>query len=215
MRLSITDSGNDDISHFASSAVAHRRDVAHHVDHPVAGGGPRHGLRHLRRSVVVIWRSMPRLTVSDPRLRIGFISAALVPSYMLFALCLMVVSPIATRLLRLGHTHRCGDADQRHGVATPSLDSICRIASGGPPDCGVAGSRHAAVDGAPASVLRAAWEARVRQQPVRERLQPPRMRRRCGDRRPELRAKAHEARGRHRVCGSSCGPSFTKPGHGW
>ncbi len=49
--------------------------------------------------VVVIWDWLLRLTASDRLLRVALISAALAPSYVLFALCLMVVSPIATRLL--------------------------------------------------------------------------------------------------------------------
>lgn len=49
--------------------------------------------------VVTIWHWLLRLTTDDPLLRVAFISAALAPSYVLFALCLMIVSPIATRLL--------------------------------------------------------------------------------------------------------------------
>jgi hypothetical protein len=49
--------------------------------------------------VIVAWRSLLRLTASDQLLRLALISVALVPSYVLFALCLMIVSPIATRLL--------------------------------------------------------------------------------------------------------------------
>jgi acetyltransferase-like isoleucine patch superfamily enzyme len=46
-----------------------------------------------------MWHWLLRLTLDDPLLRIVLISAALAPSYVLFALCLVVVSPMATRLL--------------------------------------------------------------------------------------------------------------------
>ena len=49
--------------------------------------------------VVVMWNWLLRLTDGAPLLRLTLISAALAPSYVLFALCLMVVSPMATRLL--------------------------------------------------------------------------------------------------------------------
>ena len=49
--------------------------------------------------VVVAWRTLLRLTANEPLLRLLLSSAALVPSYVLFALCLMIVSPMATRLL--------------------------------------------------------------------------------------------------------------------
>ena len=49
--------------------------------------------------VVTIWDWLLRLTADDPMLRVVLISAALTPSYVLFALCLMLVSPIATRLV--------------------------------------------------------------------------------------------------------------------
>jgi len=49
--------------------------------------------------VVTIWHWLLQLTAGDRLLRVVLISAALAPSYVLFALCLMVVSPIATRLL--------------------------------------------------------------------------------------------------------------------
>jgi acetyltransferase-like isoleucine patch superfamily enzyme len=49
--------------------------------------------------VVVMWDWLLRLIASDPVLRVALISAALAPSYVLFALGLMVVSPIATRLV--------------------------------------------------------------------------------------------------------------------
>ena len=49
--------------------------------------------------VVTMWHWLLRLTLGDPLLRIVLISAALAPSYVLFALCLVVVSPMATRLL--------------------------------------------------------------------------------------------------------------------
>jgi hypothetical protein len=49
--------------------------------------------------VVTIWHWLLRFTAGDPLVQVVVISAALAPSYVLFALCLMVVSPIATRLV--------------------------------------------------------------------------------------------------------------------
>lgn len=49
--------------------------------------------------VVALWHWLLRLTLGAPLLRIVLISAALAPSYVVFALCLVVVSPMATRLL--------------------------------------------------------------------------------------------------------------------
>lgn len=49
--------------------------------------------------IVVMWQGLLRLTSDDPLVRVALVSAALAPSYVLFALCLMVISPAATRLL--------------------------------------------------------------------------------------------------------------------
>lgn len=49
--------------------------------------------------VVTMWHWLLQLTAGDRLLRAVVISAALAPSYVLFALCLMVLSPLATRLL--------------------------------------------------------------------------------------------------------------------
>ena len=49
--------------------------------------------------VVTMWHWLLRLTSGDWLLRVVLASAALAPSYVVFALCLMVVSPTVTRLL--------------------------------------------------------------------------------------------------------------------
>ena len=122
--------------------------------------------------VVVIWNWLLRLIAGDPLLRIALISAALAPSYVLFALCLMVVSPIATRLLGwrtpIDVEMRISDMEWqllrwvRYGA---SLHLVTF-------DCWFAVPRHAHVDRAPSAERRSAWEASVRQQPLGERLQP-------------------------------------------
>jgi acetyltransferase-like isoleucine patch superfamily enzyme len=50
--------------------------------------------------VVLIWRWWPSLGGTDPLARSALISLAIVPSYVLFAACLLIVSPLALRLLR-------------------------------------------------------------------------------------------------------------------
>jgi acetyltransferase-like isoleucine patch superfamily enzyme len=49
--------------------------------------------------VVILWHWLVRLTSGESLLRIALMSVGLAPSYVLFAVCLMVVSPIATRFL--------------------------------------------------------------------------------------------------------------------
>ena len=49
--------------------------------------------------VLAIWLRMAPLVGSNPVARMVAFSTAIVPSYVLFALCLMVVSPLAIRLL--------------------------------------------------------------------------------------------------------------------
>jgi acetyltransferase-like isoleucine patch superfamily enzyme len=50
--------------------------------------------------VVLIWYWLVSVTASAPMARLVLFSVAIVPSYVLFALCVMVVSPLTTRLLR-------------------------------------------------------------------------------------------------------------------
>jgi acetyltransferase-like isoleucine patch superfamily enzyme len=50
--------------------------------------------------MVLIWYRLVSVTASAPIARLALFSAAIAPSYMLFALCLMIVSPLTTRLLR-------------------------------------------------------------------------------------------------------------------
>ncbi|MGE5204718.1 MAG: hypothetical protein ACM3PW_03820 [Chlamydiota bacterium] len=47
---------------------------------------------------VILWLGLVNLPVSGPHLRIILLSSALVPSYIIFALALLVVSPLVTRL---------------------------------------------------------------------------------------------------------------------
>src|SRR5512145_979915 len=49
--------------------------------------------------VVLAWRWLVGAAGSDPFARVAAYSVAVVPSYVVFALCLMVVSPIALRAL--------------------------------------------------------------------------------------------------------------------
>ena len=49
---------------------------------------------------VAIWSYLVTLTASHPILRLIVYSAAIVPSYIAFAICLMIVSPLAIRILR-------------------------------------------------------------------------------------------------------------------
>ena len=49
--------------------------------------------------VVILWLGLANLPISSPHLRIILLSSALVPSYIIFALALLVVSPLITRLL--------------------------------------------------------------------------------------------------------------------
>ena len=50
--------------------------------------------------VVLIWYGLVSVTASDPVARLALFSVAIAPSYVLFALCVMIVSPLITRLLR-------------------------------------------------------------------------------------------------------------------
>ena len=50
--------------------------------------------------VVLGWQWLVLLAESHPRLQWALFSAAIAPSYVLFALCLMIVSPVTLRLLR-------------------------------------------------------------------------------------------------------------------
>jgi acetyltransferase-like isoleucine patch superfamily enzyme len=50
--------------------------------------------------VVLLWRWLIRVAASNPTAQWALFSAAIAPSYVLFALCLMIVSPLAMRLLR-------------------------------------------------------------------------------------------------------------------
>lgn len=49
--------------------------------------------------VVVLWSQLARFAVSSPRLQVIVLSGALVPSYIIFALVLLFVSPLAIRLV--------------------------------------------------------------------------------------------------------------------
>ena len=49
--------------------------------------------------VVLVWLRLIPIAASNPIARWALFSVALVPSYVLFALCLMIVSPLAMRLL--------------------------------------------------------------------------------------------------------------------
>jgi|SRR5438093_11394185 len=50
--------------------------------------------------VVVIWAFLAGMTPPNSIVRLIVFSGAIVPSYILFAFCLMIVSPVVTRLLR-------------------------------------------------------------------------------------------------------------------
>ena len=60
--------------------------------------------------VVLGWQWLVLLAESHPHLQWALFSAAIAPSYVLFALCLMIVSPVALRLLRW---HTPPDAEMR------------------------------------------------------------------------------------------------------
>jgi acetyltransferase-like isoleucine patch superfamily enzyme len=59
---------------------------------------------------VTIWSYLLAMTASHSIVRLIVFSAAIVPSYILFALCLMIVSPVAIRILRW---HTPPDRDMR------------------------------------------------------------------------------------------------------
>ena len=50
--------------------------------------------------VLLMWHGLVVVAGSNPFVRLAVFSAAIAPSYVLFALCLMMASPLATRLLR-------------------------------------------------------------------------------------------------------------------
>ena len=50
--------------------------------------------------VVLIWYWLVSVTASAPIARLALFSVAIAPSYVLFALCVMIVSPLTMRLLR-------------------------------------------------------------------------------------------------------------------
>ena len=50
--------------------------------------------------VVLVWQWLVPLAGSSPLARLALFSVAIAPSYVLFAACLMIVSPLAMRLLR-------------------------------------------------------------------------------------------------------------------
>ena len=49
--------------------------------------------------VVILWCRLLRFLVSHPRLQIVVVSSALIPSYIIFALALLVISPLTLRLV--------------------------------------------------------------------------------------------------------------------
>src|SRR5438128_10655207 len=59
---------------------------------------------------VAIWSYLLTMTASHSIVRLIVLSGAIVPSYVLFALCLMIVSPVAIRILRW---HTPPDRDMR------------------------------------------------------------------------------------------------------
>jgi acetyltransferase-like isoleucine patch superfamily enzyme len=60
--------------------------------------------------VMLVWRWLVSVTASSPIARLTLFSVAIAPSYVLFALCLMIVSPLTMRLLRW---HTPPDAEMR------------------------------------------------------------------------------------------------------
>ena len=50
--------------------------------------------------VVLVWHWLVSVTASAPIARLALFSVAIAPSYVLFALCVMIVSPLTIRLLR-------------------------------------------------------------------------------------------------------------------
>jgi acetyltransferase-like isoleucine patch superfamily enzyme len=60
--------------------------------------------------VVLIWYGLVSATASAPIARLALFSVAIAPSYVLFALCVMTVSPLTLRLLRW---HTPPDAEMR------------------------------------------------------------------------------------------------------
>jgi len=60
--------------------------------------------------VVVIWHSLLRVMESNPPVGVVLMSLGLVPSYVLFALCLMIISPVMTRVMGW---HTPPDAEMR------------------------------------------------------------------------------------------------------
>jgi acetyltransferase-like isoleucine patch superfamily enzyme len=49
---------------------------------------------------VLLWHWLASVASSHPSIRLALFSIAIAPSYVLFAMCLMIVSPLAIRLLR-------------------------------------------------------------------------------------------------------------------
>jgi acetyltransferase-like isoleucine patch superfamily enzyme len=49
---------------------------------------------------VLLWRWLTSATAPNPIAQVAILSAAIAPSYVLFAMCLLIVSPLAMRLLR-------------------------------------------------------------------------------------------------------------------
>jgi acetyltransferase-like isoleucine patch superfamily enzyme len=49
--------------------------------------------------VVILWSQLLRFLVSHPRLHIVVVSSALIPSYIIFALALLVISPLTLRVV--------------------------------------------------------------------------------------------------------------------
>ena len=60
--------------------------------------------------VVLAWQCLIRIAGSNAIVRWALVSVAVVPSYVLFALCLMIVSPLVMRLLRW---HTPADTEMR------------------------------------------------------------------------------------------------------
>jgi acetyltransferase-like isoleucine patch superfamily enzyme len=50
--------------------------------------------------VVLVWHWLVSVAASNPSERLALFSVAIAPSYVLFALCVMIVSPLTMRLLR-------------------------------------------------------------------------------------------------------------------
>lgn len=86
--------------------------------------------------VVVLWLQLATFLGSSPRLQIILLSGALIPSYIIFALALLIVSPLAIRLVGW---HTPGQAEMRiadldwqllHFVRYAAANHVARLLAG-------------------------------------------------------------------------------------